>query len=76
MGFYILLGDYIAEYSSPYMSAFTLFRGLVGDFDFSIFFNVEDVNIRLLGCAAFSVYLAVALIVMFNILIGTSSLKH
>ena len=67
MGFYFLVDE--TEFSSPYMAAFTLYRGLVGDFDYKMF-DGADGNIVILAYVAFSVYLVVALIVMFNLLIG------
>ena len=73
VGFFFLVGGKIHDFRTINVSAFTLFRGLVGDFDFkSLDSHLLDSAVLVVANLMFSVYLSISLIVLFNLLIGKS----
>eukprot|EP01084_Bolivina_argentea_P297201 511984_1 len=68
-----VMGSVHEDFSDPVEAAVTLFRAMLGDFDFSAFQEDTDIVLLFFGYAVMFVYLIIGSIVLLNLLIAMMS---
>ena len=72
-----IMGDVHQDFDTPLNSSLTLFRAILGDFDFGAFEDVSDSNVYLVyfGYLTMIIYLIVGSLILMNLLIAMMAVK-